>query len=90
MLVRLVGSADKIFRRLANPHTLALRLRAVRKSCTTTEARIGDSRSAQHSSSSTMLGCPVQPEARCVAVCAINRLIARSSRRSSFSFSTLK
>ena len=46
------------------PQTLALRLRAVRKSWTTTLARMGDSSSAQHSSSRTMLGRPVIPDAR--------------------------
>src|ERR1051326_6446830 len=72
------------------PHTLALRLRAVRNNWTTSGANTGESSKNQHSSRMVMLGCPVLPEALWAVACAINKLIAVSRRGSSASCSTLK
>ncbi len=46
------------------PHTLAPRLRAVRKSCTTQSAKTGESSKDQHSSSTVIDAWPDLPDAR--------------------------
>src|SRR5581483_8617378 len=72
------------------PHTLEFLLRAVRNSCTTSGASVGESSSDQHSSRTVMLGWPERPEARSDIECAMSMLMAVSSLGSELSPSTLK
>src|SRR5437868_11332466 len=68
------------------PQTLEFRLRAVRKSCTTSGANAGESNKNQHSSSTVMLGRPVFPVAREAIAAATSILIAVSSLGSELTF----
>src|ERR1700687_4849349 len=72
------------------PQTQALRLRAVRKSCSTVSHNWGESSKDQHSSRITMERRPASPAARFVVAYAISKLIAVSRRGSSFNCSMLK
>src|SRR5207302_4243197 len=72
------------------PHTLPYRLRAVRNSWTTSGARLGESSSAQHSSSTVIDGWPHRPDARCATALAMTMLIDVSSNGSALNPSTLK
>src|SRR5712692_8422867 len=63
------------------PQTLEFRLRAVRKSCTTSGANAGESSKNQHSSSTVMLGRPVFPVARdAIAVATIMPIAVQAHR----------